>query len=59
MTKDEVIERLDGYGRSPDSSEYCDALCDAAEFLGLPEGEYDLDELRARVEEIDDEEDSD
>ncbi len=55
MTKQEVLEQLDGYDAAPNSSEFCDALCDAAEFLGLPEGEYDAEELREKVEAADDE----
>lgn len=50
MSKDDVLSRLDGYDSSPDSPEFCDALCDAAEFLGLDDAEYDIDELREMVE---------
>lgn len=54
MSKSDVLARLDGYALSPDSSEFCDALCDAAEFLGLPEGEYSYDDLRSQVDDSDD-----
>jgi hypothetical protein len=47
---DEVLSQLEGWKRAPDSSEFCDALCDAAEFLGLPEGEYQYDDLVARID---------
>ena len=50
MERDEVLDRLAGWLAAPQSLEFCDALCDAAEYLGWDEGEYSYEELREAVE---------
>ena len=54
MKRDEVLEQLRGYAAAQDSPAFCDALCDAAEYLGLPEGEYAYDDLLTQVQDSDD-----
>lgn len=49
MTKDEILDRLDAHERDPNDPRYCDAPCDAAEYLGLNEGEYLLSWLRNQI----------
>lgn len=50
MSREDVLAQLAGYDRAPDSPEFCDALCDAAEYLGWTEGEYSYESLRDAVE---------
>jgi hypothetical protein len=51
MEKSEVLRGIDEFEKNPNNPEFCDALCDAAEYLGWPEGEYSVEELREAVEE--------
>jgi hypothetical protein len=50
MTREQVLARLERWADSPDDPRYCDALCDAAEWLGLPNGEYQYEDLYSQVE---------
>jgi hypothetical protein len=49
MTKQEVLQALRAWEKDPHGP-HCDALCDAAEYLGLPEGEYSFEYLAEAVD---------
>lgn len=46
----ELHAMIESWERAPDSPVTCDLLCDVAETLGLPEGEYSVEELRDAIE---------
>ena len=45
MNKQEILERMAGFAADSESLEYCDALCDAAEYLGWEPGEYQYKDI--------------
>jgi len=54
MTKYDLIDLLAGYDFSPDSSDYCDALCIVADALCVEGDDLTSDDLRSRVDELPD-----
>ena len=49
MTASELIAAINKWVIDPDNPAYCDALCEAAEYLKLPNREYSAEFLIERL----------
>lgn len=51
-SKADALRAIKAYEANPDGVDTCDLLCDVADWLDLPEGEYHVDELREMIADL-------
>jgi hypothetical protein len=52
QSKADAYRAIRAYEADPSGVDTCDLLCDVAEWLDLPNGEYQTDELRDMIAEV-------